>query len=181
MIFHDKWKPYDRLDLEGYKHYGVNHSERFAVPMIDDETGEFVMMHTNEIEGLWHHAKEYLRHRYGVTRQRFGFYLGEIVFHRVNRTDDEKRKQFFETLKTMFPLDKSPSKLYANGLTPETVCEIRRERLLGQIEQSAGFEKYENMNLVNLEEILNMGSMLVTLRMARSFTSLMMNGKKEEN
>ena len=154
-IMHDEWKPYEKLHLEGYIHHSVNHSKRFTVPMIDENNGELVIVHTNEIEGEWMHAKEYLRHRFGVSRERFHQYLPEIVFRRVNRSTEKRREEFWNMFKKLYPLSEPPKKHYANGLNPTTVMEIRRDMNFSYENPtiSSGFEKYEHMQLVALSDI----------------------------
>jgi len=61
-VITDGWAAYCRLKDEGYKHYVVNHRQTFKTECTNQETGETVVVHTNQIEGAWKHAKDYFRH-----------------------------------------------------------------------------------------------------------------------
>ena len=67
----DGWKAYNRLkehlNLEDVLHFPVNHSENFVDPI----TGS----HTQTIEGLWRHAKEFLP-SFGMKPKDLNTYIG---------------------------------------------------------------------------------------------------------
>ena len=45
IIYTDKWKGYNELEVNGYQHWCINHSKGFKRPNSD--------IHTNTIEGTW--------------------------------------------------------------------------------------------------------------------------------
>ena len=76
-VYTDKWKSYDGLVLNGYKHYRINHSKEFA----RDNN------HINGIESFWSYVKRKMRKHNGVPRNKFYLYLKEAEFrfnHRNN-------------------------------------------------------------------------------------------------
>ena len=77
-IFHsDGWKAYgklaEHLDVEDCSHFPVNHSSNY----VDPETGA----HTQTIEGLWSHVKDFLPVR-GMKPHDLGSYLGWFMWDR---------------------------------------------------------------------------------------------------
>jgi transposase len=71
VIYTDSFRSYDGLVLDGFKHYRINHQECFAMSK---------RQHINGIENFWGYAKTKLKSYYGVSRQRFYFYLKEMEF-----------------------------------------------------------------------------------------------------
>ena len=73
----DSWKAYnslaEHLDLEDVLYFPVNHSENYLNPI----TGA----HTQTVEGLWRHCKEFLP-RFGMKPKDLGSYLGQFMWHR---------------------------------------------------------------------------------------------------
>ena len=73
----DGWKAYhclaEHLDLEDVLHYPVNHSKNYVSP----ETGA----HTQTIEGLWSHVKNFLP-IHGMNPRDLGSYLGWFMWTR---------------------------------------------------------------------------------------------------
>lgn len=69
-VYTDKWKSYDGLVLNGYKHYRINHSKEFA----RDNN------HINGIESFWSYVKRKMRKHNGVPRNKFYLYLKEAEF-----------------------------------------------------------------------------------------------------
>ena len=73
----DGWRAYhklaDHLDLEDVLHFPVNHSENY----VDPNTGA----HTQSIEGLWSHVKDFLPTR-GMKPKDLGSYLGHFMWTR---------------------------------------------------------------------------------------------------
>ena len=55
------WRAYDGIDLHGYRHPTVNHSENFVDPVSG--------AHRNNVEGLKSQARAKNRRRFGTHRQ----------------------------------------------------------------------------------------------------------------
>ena len=66
-IYTDKWRAYDGLVLNGYKHYRINHSKTLG-------SGT---RHINGIENFWGWAKRRLTKFCGVSRKHFHLHLKE--------------------------------------------------------------------------------------------------------
>lgn len=77
-VYTDKWRSYDGLILNGYKHYRINHSKEFA----RDNN------HINGIESFWSYVKRKMRKHNGVSRGKFYFYLKESEFRFNHRGQD---------------------------------------------------------------------------------------------
>jgi len=77
-VYTDKWKSYDGLVLNGYKHYRINHSKEFA----RDNN------HINGIESFWSYVKRKMRKHNGVPRNKFYLYLKEAEFRFNHRNDN---------------------------------------------------------------------------------------------
>ena len=77
MFCSDGWKAYhclaEHLDLEDVLHYPVNHSKNYVNP----ETGA----HTQTIEGLWSHVKNFLP-IHGMNPRDLDSYLGWFMWAR---------------------------------------------------------------------------------------------------
>ena len=71
-IYTDKWRAYDSLVLDGYKHYRVNHSK--------DEFSKGYGNHINGIENFWSFAKRRLNKFNGVAPAKFYLHLKECEF-----------------------------------------------------------------------------------------------------
>ncbi len=67
-IYTDKWKSYDGLVLDGYKHKRINHSKTYS-----NRKGT----HVNGIENFWSFAKRRLSKFNGVSRKTFLLHLKE--------------------------------------------------------------------------------------------------------
>lgn len=77
-IYTDKWKSYDGLVLDGYKHKRINHSKSYS-----NRRGT----HVNGIENFWSFAKRRLAKFNGVSRKTFLLHLKECEF-RYNHKHD---------------------------------------------------------------------------------------------
>ena len=73
----DSWKAYnalaDHLDLEDVLYFPVNHSENYVNP----NTGA----HTQTVEGLWRHCKDFLPN-FGMKPKDLGSYVRQFMWHR---------------------------------------------------------------------------------------------------
>ncbi len=70
VIYTDSFRAYNVLDVSEFKHYRVNHSERFV-----DENDK--KNHINGIENFWNQAKRHLRKFNGIPKQNFVLFLKE--------------------------------------------------------------------------------------------------------
>jgi transposase len=70
-IYTDKWKAYDGLVFDGYKHKRINHSKSYS-----NRRGT----HVNGIENFWSFAKRRLAKFNGVSRETFLLHLKECEF-----------------------------------------------------------------------------------------------------
>jgi transposase len=70
-VYTDRWKSYDGLVLDGYKHQRINHSKQYS-----DRQGT----HINGIENFWSFAKRRLAKFNGVSRATFLLHLKECEF-----------------------------------------------------------------------------------------------------
>ena len=77
-IYTDKWKSYDGLVLDGYKHKRINHSKQYS-----NRRGT----HVNGIENFWSFSKRRLAKFNGVSRKTFLLHLKECEF-RYNHKHD---------------------------------------------------------------------------------------------
>lgn len=78
MIYTDKFKTYDGLVFDGYKHKRINHSKRYS-----NRKGT----HINGIENFWSFAKQRLAKFHGLSRKNFYVHLKESEF-RYNKKHD---------------------------------------------------------------------------------------------
>jgi transposase len=78
IIYTDKWKSYDGLILDGYKHQRVNHSKRYS-----NRNGT----HINGIENFWSFCKRRLAKFNGISRNTFYLHLKESEFRYNNKSD----------------------------------------------------------------------------------------------
>ena len=74
-IYTDKWRSYDSLVFQGYKHTRINHSKEFV-------KGH---NHINGIESFWSYVKRKMRKHNGIPRHKFYLYLKESEFRFNNR------------------------------------------------------------------------------------------------
>jgi transposase len=61
IVYTDSFSSYDALDVAGFHHVRINHSELFA----EDRN------HINGIENFWNQAKRHLRRFNGIPKQSF--------------------------------------------------------------------------------------------------------------
>ena len=77
-VYTDKFKAYDGLVFNGYKHYRINHSKEFA-------RGH---NHINGIESFWGYCKMRLAKFHGLKSEDFYLHLKESEFRFNNRNED---------------------------------------------------------------------------------------------
>ena len=79
VVYSDSFRSYDGLVLDGFKHFRINHDEKFS-----DEKRN----HINGIENFWGYAKMKLKRYHGVSRSHFFLYLKEIEYRFNHRNED---------------------------------------------------------------------------------------------
>ena len=67
VVYTDTYPAYNALDVSGFKHFRINHREKFA----DKQN------HINGIENFWNQAKRHLRKFNGISKANFPLYLRE--------------------------------------------------------------------------------------------------------
>lgn len=77
-VYSDSYRVYDRLDIEGFKHERINHSDSFANKRV----------HINGIENFWGFAKRRLKMYHGGFKKNFPLFIREMEF-RFNRRNDK--------------------------------------------------------------------------------------------
>jgi transposase len=87
-VYTDKWRAYDGLVLDGYKHYRINHQK--------NEFSNRKGNHINGIENFWSYAKRRLQKFNGIATKNFYFHLKECEF-RYN-----ERKNVYQKLLSIF-------------------------------------------------------------------------------
>lgn len=90
-IYTDKWKTYDGLVLDGYKHKRVKHSKEF----VDKKDSK---NHINGIENFWGWCKNRLRKFNGINRDKFYLHLKECEF-RFNHKNENIYSIILEILR----------------------------------------------------------------------------------
>jgi transposase len=78
VIYTDKFRTYDGLVFDGYKHYRINHSKQYS-----NRKG----IHINGIENFWGFSKQRLAKFHGLSRKNFYYHLKECEF-RYNKKYD---------------------------------------------------------------------------------------------
>lgn len=78
IVYTDKWKGYDSLIFNGYKHLSVDHSKIFG-------KGD---VYINGIEGFWSFAKENMAKHHGISPRKFLLYIKEMEWRYNSRDRD---------------------------------------------------------------------------------------------
>lgn len=78
IVYTDKWRGYDSLIFNGYKHLSIDHSKMFG-------KGD---VYINGIEGFWSFAKENMAKYHGVSPGKFLLYLKEMEWRYNNRNSE---------------------------------------------------------------------------------------------
>jgi transposase-like protein len=76
IVYSDCWRGYNVLDVSGFHHFRINHSQLFA-----DRHN-----HINGIENFWNQAKRNMRKFNGVPKEHFALFLKECEW-RFNNSD----------------------------------------------------------------------------------------------
>ena len=99
-IISDSWPMYVAiLQLRNgiYEHSAVKHQLHFVDPL--DDT-----VHTQNIEGLWMHAKRKLRRQSGTSRALFPTYLAEFVWRRWVAQQSDAFSAFIAAVAGEYPV-----------------------------------------------------------------------------
>ncbi|MBW5382351.1 IS1595 family transposase [Brachyspira pilosicoli] len=80
IVYSDYYHSYDVLDVSEFRHFRINHSEKFA-----EEKN-----HINGIENFWNQAKRHLRKFNGIPKEHFYLFIKECQF-RFNNPKVEKQ------------------------------------------------------------------------------------------
>ena len=67
VVYTDRWRAYNKLNVAGFTHYRINHSKEFAKKK----------NHINGIENFWNQAKRHMRKFNGVPKANFELFLRE--------------------------------------------------------------------------------------------------------
>ena len=78
IVYTDSYAAYNKLSINGYKHFRVNHSKEFA-------RGK---NHINGIENFWAYCKMRLAKFHGLKKEDFHLHLKESEFRFNNRKQD---------------------------------------------------------------------------------------------
>jgi len=82
VVYTDSYQSYNALDVSGFHHHRINHSEEFA----NNKN------HINGIENFWNQAKRVLRKYNGIDRRSFPLFLKECEFRFNYGTPKEQLK-----------------------------------------------------------------------------------------
>jgi transposase len=83
IVYSDCWSGYNVLDVSGFKHYRINHSEQ-----ITDKRN-----HINGIEHFWNQAKRHLPKFNGIPKDSFFLFLKECEWRFNNPYSQVQMKQ----------------------------------------------------------------------------------------
>ena len=87
IVYSDYYHSYDVLDVSEFKHFRINHSEKFAQEK----------NHINGIENFWNQAKRHLRKFNGIPKEHFHLFIKECQF-RFNNPKVEKQLEIIYNL-----------------------------------------------------------------------------------
>ena len=73
IVYSDSWTGYNSLDVSGFHHQRVNHSQAYV-------DGKNRRNHINGIENFWNQAKRHLRKYNGIQKEHFPLFLKECEF-----------------------------------------------------------------------------------------------------
>ena len=89
----DGWSAYNSLNHLGFNHFTVVHKYTFKQKYYNTETGNYLTLHTNRLEGTWKHAKDYFKKMNGSNINNFESHLSNIVMW--NHHSISNRYDFF--------------------------------------------------------------------------------------
>ncbi|MEW8548562.1 MAG: IS1595 family transposase [Candidatus Thiodiazotropha sp.] len=102
-IYSDNWAAYLKLNDLGYEHFTVTHKTTFKQVYRNMDTGNYVVCHTNRIEGAWKICKDHFRKINGTNTKLFEQHLCEVVWrNHVHKTNIYR--SFFDLLKSVYTL-----------------------------------------------------------------------------
>lgn len=87
VVYTDSYRSYNVLDVSEFKHFRINHSEKFAQEK----------NHINGIENFWNQAKRHLRKFNGIPKEQFYLYIKECQW-RFNNPSVVKQLDILYTL-----------------------------------------------------------------------------------
>lgn len=87
IVYTDSYRSYNILDVSEFKHFRINHNEKFA-----EEKN-----HINGIENFWNQAKRHLRKFNGIPKEHFHLFIKECQF-RFNNPKVEKQLEIIYNL-----------------------------------------------------------------------------------
>ncbi|WP_295297045.1 IS1595 family transposase [uncultured Brachyspira sp.] len=87
IVYSDYYHSYDVLDVSEFRHFRINHSEKFA-----EEKN-----HINGIENFWNQAKRHLRKFNGIPKEHFHLFIKECQF-RFNNPKVDKQLEIIYNL-----------------------------------------------------------------------------------
>ena len=94
IIISDSFSVYETLCEFGWRHRMVNHSARFVE--IDNR-----QIHTETIEGLWKHMKDWMNTKGGTRGQHLQDTIDEWRFHHDYLSDSQHNFKFWKMLRVI--------------------------------------------------------------------------------
>jgi len=89
IVYSDCYRSYNALDVSDFKHFRINHSQRF----VDSKN------HINGIENFWNQAKRHLRRFNGIPAKHFPLFLKECEWRFNNPNPKSQLKQLKQWVK----------------------------------------------------------------------------------
>lgn len=91
VVYSDCWRAYNALDVSGFRHCRINHSELFA-----DKKNLI-----NGIENFWNQAKRHMRKFNGIPKEHFGLFLKECEWRFNNPNPKAQLTQLLSWVKPL--------------------------------------------------------------------------------
>lgn len=89
IVYTDTLNAYDVLDVGGFRHLRINHSELFS----DQQN------HINGIENFWNQAKRHLRRFNGIPKQNFHLFLSECQWRFNTPSSRDQQTQLLQLVR----------------------------------------------------------------------------------